>query len=392
MIYVGIDVAKAKHACCILDAKGNVLRGTFVFANNLEGLSQLKAAILAAAESQDDQQVKAGLEATGHYSENLLDFLRLSGYDPVIFNPLQVKRFRQSLSLRKTKTDQIDAKCIAQLLMSDTSSPARPSYQNQELKSLTRHRSRLVAQRSKAKVQYGRLIDLLFPELSSVCWSISQVSMLALLKALPGARKIALCRVDRLTTILIQHSAGKYRREKALQIKELARQSIGRQSEALSFELQQVIDQIEFFNRQIKALDQQLKQMVTDLNTPLTTIPGIGYRLAAIILAEIDDIARFASPDQLLAYAGLDPSTYESGSFNADRTPMSKRGSTYLRWALMQAARLAARRCPELNLYMEKKLAQGKHYFVALGHVTKKLVRLIFCLLKKNEPYVPQIA
>ncbi|WP_270471628.1 transposase, partial [Cloacibacillus porcorum] len=172
----------------------------------------------------------------------------------------------------------------------------------------------------------------------------------------------------------------------------MAKNSIARTSKALSLELSQVIEQIRFFKRQIAFLDRQIAAMVAEINTPLLTIPGIGFRTAAVILAEIGDIRRFKKPDQLQAFAGLDPSTYQSGKFNAANTPMVKHGSTYLRWSLMQAARLCSIHCRDFRNYMEHKIAQGKHYFVALGHLSKKLIRVIFHMLYTNEVFVSMAA
>lgn len=392
VIHVGIDVAKEKHDCCILAGDGTLLRTSFAFRNSREGFQKLLSTIEAALQEEGSGQIKAGLEATGHYSEALMAFLQSSGIQPVIFNPLQVNLYRKSLSLRKTKTDKVDAKCIAQLLLSAESTPAPESYQNRELKALTRHRARLVTQRSKVKVHLARLVTLLFPELPSICWSTSQKSMLALLAELPGANPIACCRIDRLTRLLVKASHGRYRLEKAMEMKALALQSVGLDSPALSFELTQLIQQIRFLQEQIAELDKTIRKTVQATNTPLLTIPGIGPILAAIILAEIGDIHRFRSPDQLLAFAGLEPSAYQSGQFTANRTPMVKRGSTYLRWALMQAARLAAIYCTTFRTYLQGKRSQGKHYFVALGHTSKKLVRVIFHILNANEPFTPQAA
>ena len=233
-------------------------------------------------------------------------------------------------------------------------------------------------------------MDILFPELPALCWSIAQKSILALLKECPGAVAIAKTRSDKIQKILLKASQGKY--DKGKEIKDLAKQSIGQESRALSFELVQTIQAIEFLDTQIAELDKELEALMDEMDSPLMTIPGIGFRLAATIHAEIGDITRFASPDKLLAFAGLEPSTYQSGKFKAQRTPMTKRGSTYLRWALMQAARLCSIYCPDLKQYKDKKLAQGKHYFVALGHVTKKLTRIIFKLLSSNEVFVSQVA
>ena len=390
MIYVGIDVAKNKHDCCILGSGGTVLRGAFTLSNDRKGFQELFSAIHEDLLQEGTDQIKAGLEATGHYSENLVAFLRNSGIQPVVFNPLQVNLFRKSQSLRRTKTDKVDAKCIAQLLMSAESTPVFASYQIQELKTLTRHRSRLVSQRSKLKQYISRLVDILFPELPSVCCSATQASMRTLLLELPSARQIAACRIDRLTNLLYAASKGHYSREKALEIKQLAQQSIGANSPASELELRLTLQQLDFLLDQLKQLEKAIQTIVAEIHSPILSIPGIGPTLAAIILAEIGDIHRFSSPDKLLAFAGLDPSTYQSGKFKAGYTPMVKHGSTYLRWALMQAARLASIHCATFRDYMDSKLAQGKHYFVALGHVSKKLVRVIFHILTTNEAFVPQ--
>lgn len=131
--------------------------------------------------------------------------------------------------------------------------------------------------------------------------------------------------------------------------------------------------------------------VVDELDTPLMTVPGIGYTIAAIILAEIGDINSFSSPSKLLAFAGMEPSTYQSGKYNASNTPMVKRGSSYLRWAIMQAARLVSMRDLTFATYMNKKRSEGKHYNVARSHVGKKLIRVIYYLLKHNTAFVSQM-
>ena len=390
MIYVGIDAAKDKHDCCILGSSGQMIQETFTFQNNREGFEQLMTVIQRCSEAEKYGQIRAGLESTGHYSSNLEAFLRSTGVELVAFNPLQVNLYRKSQTLRKTKTDKVDAKCIAQLLMTEESNPVSVSYQIQELKALTRHRFRLVSQRSKLKISISRLVVILFPELSTACNSVTQAAIKALLLELPGSHQIAVCRIDRLTNLLFKASKGRYGREKAEVIKSLAQQSIGANSPAASLELQLTLKQLDFLLQQIHELDKAIQTAVAQTQSPILSIPGIGPTLAAIILAEIGDIGRFSSPDKLQAFAGLEPSTYQSGKFKADKTPMVKRGSTYLRWALMQAARLAAVHCETFGRYLATKRAQGKHYFVALGHTTKKLIRVIFRILSANEVFVPQ--
>jgi transposase len=392
MIYVGIDVAKDKHDCCILGENGQVVRETFTVSNSRDGFELLLKAIQQAAHSGADSQIKAGLEATGHYSVNLVAFLRSSGIEPVVFNPLQVNQYRKSQSLRKTKTDKVDARYIAQLVMSADPNPVNISYQILELKALTRNRHRLVWEQTRIKQNVSRLVDLLFPELNSLKGALGKISFQAMLLELPSAMAITTCRIDRLTSILSKHSYGKFSRDKSNQIKELAKNSIGLNSPAHAFELQMTLQHLSFIRQQVRQVERAIFVAIRVIQTPLLSIPGIGVTLAAVILAEIGDIWLFGSPDKLQAFAGLEPSTFQSGKFNGDRCRMVKRGSPHLRWALLQAARLAARHCPTFRDYLGTKLAQGKHYNVALSHTAKKLIRVIHRLLTTNQIFEAQVS
>lgn len=277
------------------------------------------------------------------------------------------------------------------MLMSQPSSQsAAPSYHISELKTFTRSRSRLISQRVRLKISFTRLLDVIFPELADAVWSCHQASVYALLLELPNTSAIAACHLTRLTNILAKASHGKYDKHKALEIRTLASRSVGSTSSAMAFELQQTIRLIRNIQLEIDLLDQQIKQMVISLRSPLITIPGISYTLAAIILAEIGDIFRFDTSAKLLAFAGMEPSTFQSGKFSASSTPMVKRGSPYLRWAILQAARLVAMRDAAFKSYLLKKKAQGKHHNVAMTHVGKKLVRVIFHMLRANCTFVPQ--
>ena len=387
MIYVGIDVASQKHDCCILGQDGSVLFENFTFTNDREGFGTLLRNIFFC----HDPDIKIGLESTGHYSLNLTNFLTGSGLEVTSFNPLHVKLFRKAQTLRKTKTDKSDARFLAAMLFADDTKPYSPaSYHISELKALTRHRFRLLSARSKLKTSYNRQLTILFPELRSVVWSIHQDSCLALLAELPSASAIAACHLTRLTHLLSRASHGKYGRDNAIQIRELAATSIGSCSPALSFELQQTIAAIRFQQSQINAADQRIKEVMLGLRSPILSVPGISYTLGAIILAEIGDISRFAPPAKLLAFAGLEPSTYQSGKFTTNATPMVKRGSSYLRWALLNAARLVAMRDETFKAYMDKKKSEGKHHFVAISHTGKKLIRVIFHLLNTDSVFAPQ--
>ena len=392
MLFVGIDVAKSKHDCCIIDSDGVIITDSLRITNTKDGFDTLYNTIISSLDSNDLSNVKIGLESTGHYSTNITNYLYSKGFSITVLNPLVTNAFRKAGTLRKTKTDKCDAKVIATMLFSDESKSYSPSsYQIQELKSLTRHRYRMIGYRSKLKLSVTRLIDIIFPELPDFVWSIHQASSYQLLLELPSPEVISSCHLTHLTNVLSKASRGKYDREKAIQLRELANNSIGSSNRSLTFELQQTIRLIQSVQSEIDSLDKQIKLVVDELNTPLLTIPGIGYTIAAIILAEIGDINNFSSPAKLLAFAGMEPSTYQSGKYNAYKTPMVKRGSTYLRWAIMQAARLVSMRDSTFATYMAKKRSEGKHFNVAQSHVGKKLIRVIYSLLKNNTTYIPQM-
>jgi transposase len=387
MFYVGIDVAKSKHDCCILNGNREVC-SAFTFNNDREGFEKLISEIARFSKEKDFKDIKIGLESTGHYSINITNYLLQKRLSVKIYNPLLVSFKRKAQSLRKTKTDKSDSKFLALLLFSEETEPYLPPVLPiAELKILTRNRHRLVAMRSKLKLSVSRLITILFPELPDVVYSINQKSTHALLLEYPTAKAIAGTHLTKLTNLLSDNSNGKYTRDKALQIRELAANSIGLDSRATGLELSQVIRLILNLESEIAVLDAEIKTIMDELDSPILSVPGIGYTLGAIILSEIGCIENFQSPSKLLKFAGLEPSVYESGKFKADNTPMVKRGSPYLRWALMQAARLVAYRDETFHAYQQKKLSEGKHFYVVQGHLAKKLVRVLFQLLKTGSSF-----
>lgn len=389
VISVGIDVSKDKHDCFIIDSEGNVLANVFSVPNNRDGFCTLLRKIQDCSSPEDE--IKVGLEATGHYSCNLLGFLLDNDLDTYVLNPLRTNLYRKGFTLRKTKTDPVDARIIARMLLSDAG--LKPysylAYHNEELKSLTRYRFVEVKVRAKLKTSIARLVCLLFPELEKIVSSIHLSSIYALLEEFPGAKQIASAHLTRLTTILSQNSNGRYGREMALKIREAARNSIGISSVAKSLELQHTIRHIRELTAEIEDIEAQIQSILEEIQSPITTIPGMGFRMGAMILAEAGDFSRFDSPDKLLAYAGMAPSIHQSGQLKNCYAHMEKRGSRYLRYALFNAARYICRHDPTFAAYLDKKRAEGKHYYVALSHVAKKLVRVIFALEKSGKPYVP---
>ena len=387
MIFAGIDVAKDKHDCFICNSDGEVLFKAFTIPNTKEGFDNLYQKILSVTE--DLRKVKVGLEATGHYSYNLLGYLLDKGLPTFVINPLHTNLYRKSLTLRKTKTDKVDAHTIAMMLMSDVNlkSYSNTLYHNEELKSLTRYRFDKVSERAKLKQSIARLVNILFPELEKLVPTLHMKSIYMLLSEFPSAQHIANVHLTKLTNLLYEASKGKYKRDTAIRFREAARNSIGSVMPAKSLELKHTIKLIFELDSEIKEIENVINSIMDKLNSPILSIPGISYRMGAMIIAEIGDFDNFSSPDKILAYAGLSPSTYQSGQMQNCYSHMEKRGPRYLRYALFNATRFVCRWDSAFGEYLAKKQSEGKHYYVAISHAAKKLVRLIYHLEKTGQSY-----
>lgn len=390
MIYVGIDVAKDKHDCFITNSDGEVLFKAFTFSNSREGFESLFRKIKSV--SDDFNNVKVGLEATGHYSYNLLGFLLDKGLPTYVINPLHTNLFRKCLSLRKTKTDKVDSRTIATMMMSDMNlkSYSDISYRTEELKSLTRYRFNKVKERAKLKSSVSRLVCILFPELEKLVPTLHMASIYALLSEFPSANAVANAHLTRLSNLLSESSKGRYGKDTAVKFREAAKSSIGSHMPAKSLELKHTIKLILELTIEINEIEAAIKRIMDEeIQSPILTIPGISYRMGAMIIAEIGDFSRFDSADKILAYAGMSPSTYQSGHVDNCYSHMEKRGSKYLRYALYNATKCVCHWDDSFAAYLAKKRSEGKHYNVALSHATKKLVRLIYAMEKSGQAYLP---
>ena len=382
-LYCGIDVASEKHNCCIIDEKEHVL-SEFSFSNNQAGFDLLLQ-FLNHPSIPKGIKKHIGLEATGVYGENLTEFLRRNGFEVTTFNPLSVKKQLTATTLRKTKTDKSDAKFLAVMLARGNYEPDAPIlYHISELKSLSRRRFLLVKKRSGAKNFAKALIAKLFPEYQGVFTDTFGVSSMSILTKYPSASAIAACRPSTLAKLLEVSSRGRFGLEKAKDIIALAKQSVGKYSSADVLSLGMALEEIEFFSRQIERIEHEIHLIFKEHPSPILTIPGIGEVVGAMIVSEIGNIRRFSNPNKLLAFAGLEPSIYQSGKFTPSSGSMVKRGSPYLRWALLWAARLVPRYSVTFGQYFDKKSSEGKHYNVTSSHIAKKLVRVIFSLEKNG--------
>lgn len=385
MIYLGIDVASEKHDCCILNQKKQVL-SAFSFGNSAEGFDTL---LRKAKQFDSPENMRVGLEATGIYGTNLTEFLRRNGIQVTTLNPLLIKNSIKGTTLRKTKTDKTDAKHIASFLVQEAPQPDLPvSYHNSELKSLVRLRFKTVQERSRSEIQAKGVLEVLFPEFKLYFSDVFGSAASAVLCKYPSAKALSSARIDTLSSLIRTASRGRCGRAKAEALKSAAKNSIGTCSPAMEFKLKMLFERIQLYSKQIAALEAEIKRIMIEIDSPITSIPGISWTLGALILAEIGNINKFSNPAQLLSFAGLEPSINDSGKAVGSGGTMVKRGSPYLRWALLQAARTVPRFSVTFALYFQKKQAEHKHFCVAASHCAKKLIRVIFSILNKNTNFI----
>ena len=385
MIYIGIDVAKFKHTAAAIGEDGARLLLGFDFANDEEGFSSLLGKLGSIGAVHGKSSVC--IESTGHYGRNLADFLEAHGFDVREVNPILTSNWRRALSVRKVKNDAVDAEALAMWLLAGNPTKRRRSVSEMDdLKSLARSRTFHSQIIGDCKRKAAAITDIVFPEMGRFFAYPFGKAAVAVLERWPGARPLSRARVDSIEKVMREASKGKYGRSDAERLKALAKSSIGQESGPLEFRLRQLLAQMAFTQAQLADLDAELAKLVE--GSPITTIPGIGMVCAAGILGEIGDITRFDSASKLVAFAGCDPSVFESGQYTSPHARMSKRGSVYLRWYLWLAADRARMNDPVLADYYAKKRSEGKCHNVALSSVVRKLCAIIFAVLRDNKPYV----
>ena len=356
MIYVGIDVAKDKHDCFIVNSEGEVLYDVFTIQNNITGFEDLLFKIKTAEQNPD--KVRVGLEATGHYSCNILGFLKNVGMQTIVINPLYTSLSRKSMTLRKTKTDKVDARTIANMIMSDVSLKPYTDklYHNEDLKSLTRFRDKLVKLRSRQLVELTNILDKIFPEFKPFFSNRFSATAIYIIANYQTPESIANMN-SRSFELLRKKSKGKFTMAKFIQLKELAKNTVGNSSDYLIDELNMVIDIYSQLDSKICEIETLIKEYIADINPPMLTIPGIGPFSAAVILSEYGDINNFDSPAKMLSFAGLEPGYYQSG-VSEHTGKMVKHGSGHLRYSIMNTAMIILRYSPTFyDYYLKKRLS-----------------------------------
>ena len=382
--YIGIDISKYKHDFCIISNTGEVIVENSSFENNQKGfqsfIDQLKP--------YNKSKVRIAFEATGHYSLNLELFLTNQDYSFMKMNPLVVHQYLKARSLRRTKTDKTDSFTIASFLMSV---PYKPNsdllYNIYTLKSLCRCREQLIKEKSKFHVLLTNELDKSFPEIKPFFNNMISSTLLYILNKYKNAYHISLMK-DYESLKSISH--GNFTYAKFCKLKELAKNTIGHYDQNTDLLISTYISIINNLNDKIDPINKQISTIIKELNPKMLSIPGLGEISAATILSEYGDISNFSSPNKMLAFAGLEPSVIQSGTLQYNGK-MVKHGSGHLRYAIMNISMSILRYSPTFYDYYQKKRSEGKCHRVALSHVCKKLIRVIYSLEKNNINFDPSL-
>lgn len=389
MLICGIDIGKNNHEASIIDETGRLLAKSLRFTNTTAGGEKLMDYFAGCNPEKD--VIVVGMEATGHYWMSLYCFLFDKGFQVNVINPIQSDAIR-NLFLRKTKNDSKDSFLIAETIrIGRFSSTSLADEDILSMRQLCRHRTDLVDYISDQKRKIIGVMDRVFPEYQTIFSDMFGKTSTELLNKAVTPEDIVKIPTDELAALLKKSSRGRFAEAKAEQIKDLAQTSFGIKigTTALSLQLRQLLQMIELLESQLDELEFEIESYLQKMDTCITTCPGIGNILGAIILSEIGDISRFSEPKKLVAFIGIDPSVKQSGEFVGTHNKMSKRGSPHLRRALWIAATVAAFNDPVLMAFYQKKRSEGKHHGTAIGAVARKLTFIIYAVLRDNKPYIP---
>ena len=378
MYFVGIDISKYKHDCFVCTETGEVIETNLSFQNTNEGFNQLLNLLKSIDNSKE---IRIGFEATGHYGMNLKLFLEKNNYSFMEFNPKLVKEFISGQTLRKTKTDKKDAYQITKYLISVDYKPhPKQFYHKYSLKSLSRMREKCVKQRSYYEVALTNVLDHIFPEFKPFFNNKFSATSLFILAKYKSPEKIKNMKdYDSIR----KASRGKFTSAQFVKLKELARNTIGASNEIFELELETLLTLRSQIDIEINKLENKIEEIIKELNPPTLSIRGIGYISCAGIISEYGDISRFKSADAMVAFAGIEPSISQSGT-ESHTGHMVKHGSGHLRYYLLNVADYVFLHEPIFTEFYYKKRNEGKSHQVALNHVAKKLIRIIYKLETEN--------
>ena len=376
----------------MMDESGKVVFKAFSFPNTSDGGHALFSKLTSYSSSTDDFEI--GMEATGHYWLSVYSFLFEKKFLLHVINPIQTDGWRRGTEIRKRKNDIIDSVLIADLIRYGQFVETRLADEDLfSLRSLTRFRTYLVESISDLKRKVVCVLDQVFPEYQSIFSDLFGKTSKEILLQFSSPIDFESVSSQTLAELLAKLSRKQVGSAKAEQLKAAASCSFGVTfaKSSFTFQLKALIEQIAFIEKQVKETETEIAGIMEKLESPITTITGIGNVTGAAIISEIGDISKFDSPRKLVAFAGLDATVTQSGEFEAAHNVMSKRGSPYLRKAIFQAALVAAFKDLVLNAYYQKKRAEGKHHLICIGAVARKMCNIIYAVVKNNQPYVPKV-
>ena len=389
MYIVGIDIGKNHHEASIVSPEGKQIGRSLRFATTHKGADSLMSFIF---KNIGNSPCVFGMEATGHYWYPIYSFLKAKGYTIYVINPIQSDSLRK-MYIRQTKNDSIDSFLIAEVIRFGQFGTTSMADENiLAMRQLCRYRDSVISSRTEIKLRIGTIMEQIFPEYEKQFSSLWVSTSMGILEKYLTPENIENTPIDELFEIIKDKSHNRLTRAKAISIKEAAADTFGIKiaQDAFSFQLKQLIDRMNFLDKQIEALNIEIMKYYEQFDCYLHTIPGIGIIGAATILAEIGDISRFKNSSALVAFAGIDPTVRQSGEFNSTHNHMSKRGSPYLRHAIFLAATTCSFHNSPLNAYYKKKRDQGKHHLTATGAVARKLTTIIYAVLRDSKPYEPK--
>ena len=389
MYIVGIDIGKNHHEASIVSPEGKQIGRSLRFATTHKGADSLMSFIF---KNIGNSPCVFGMEATGHYWYPIYSFLKVKGYTIYVINPIQSDSLRK-MYIRQTKNDSIDSFLIAEVIRFGQFGTTSMADENiLAMRQLCRYRDSVISSRTEIKLRIGTIMEQIFPEYEKQFSSLWVSTSMGILEKYLTPENIENAPIDELFEIIKDKSHNRLTKAKAISIKEAAADTFGIKiaQDAFSFQLKQLIDRMNFLDKQIEALDCQILEYYEKFDCYLHTIPGIGMIAAATILAEIGDINRFKSSSALVAFAGIDPTVRQSGEFSSTHNHMSKRGSPYLRHAIFLAATTCSFHNSPLNAYYKKKRDQGKHHLTTTGAVARKLTTVIYAVLRDSKPYEPK--
>ena len=390
---LGIDVAKRRHNATLLDEEGKTVFRNFTFAHSRQGLHGLLQRLGATGQSPAGIQI--GMEATGHYWMVLFQCLTQAGYAVQVINPI-VTAARRNVTIRGTKTDAVDSFLIAKILREENPKvSAIPEEDVQALRDLTRLRFECAKAAIAEKQRLVALLDLVFPEYGDHFSDLFGTTSRQVLAEFPTAQDLAKVDIRRLTRLLKEASRGHMGRAHARRLKDAAKTSFALTGniDTLALEIRFIVERLNLLIEQIAELDKRFVEFLPAQQELLQSIPGLGKVWAPTILAEVLPVFHPELKDggkKLVAAAGIDVRLSESGE-SAGKGKMSKRGSKYLRTAVIQAAEVAVFVAgdPLFKAIYDRQRGRGKHHTVALSHVAHKMLHVVFSVLKNKRPYTP---